>query len=177
MEKSLGIQVNNIFMTDIEKLKEILNQVNYVSMATVNEDGSPHNSPLVFMFDKNLEYIYWGSHPDSQHSKNILRTGEAFFAAFDGVNKGNGAYIETDSSEIVPESDLDIAVAVHNHFRNRMGKDSLDKSYYAEEKPQKMWRAKVKRVWINDFERGADGRLVRDYKIEIDLKDTQNFWK
>lgn len=164
-------------MTDVEKLKEILNKVNYVSMATVNEDGSPHNSPLVFMFDENLEHIYWGSHSDSQHSKNILRTGEAFFAVFDGVNKSNGAYIAAFDGEIVAMADLDIAVAVHNHFRNRMGKDSLDKEYYAEEMPQKMWRAKVKRVWINDFERGADGRLIRDYKIEIDKTLLTGLWR
>lgn len=163
-------------MTDIEKLKVTLNKIHYVSMATVNDDGSPHNSPMVFLYDKNFEYIYWGSHPDSQHSKNILRTGEVFFAAFDAVAQNSGIYIKTIDGEIVEEADLDTALAVHNHFRNSMGKDSLEKAYYSKDNPQKMWRAKVVKVWINDFERGADGRLIRDYKIEIDSKELLNVW-
>jgi len=60
----------------IKRAKELITTSRHVSIATVNEDGSPHNSPVRFLYDQNFEYIYWGSHPESTHSKNITRTGK-----------------------------------------------------------------------------------------------------
>ena len=60
----------------IKRAKELITTSRHISIATVNEDGSPHNSPVRFLYDPKLEYIYWGSHPDSIHSKNITKTGQ-----------------------------------------------------------------------------------------------------
>jgi hypothetical protein len=163
-------------MDNIRSIKQTLSNVKYVSMATVNEDGSPHDSPVVFLYDKNFNYIYWGSHPESQHSKNILRTKRIFFVAYDSVEGSMGVYVKAEEGEITRGKNLTVALNVHNHFRNKWGKDSLSLGYYGENKPQKMWRAKVAKVWVNAYERGEDNRLVRDFKIEIDLNKLKNIW-
>ncbi|MDO8452041.1 MAG: pyridoxamine 5'-phosphate oxidase family protein, partial [bacterium] len=88
-------------MEHIKQAKEILKKIKYACMATVNKDGTPHNSPLVFLYENNLEYIFWGSHPESQHSQNVLRTGQVFFVAFDSVNGSAGVYIQAIEGQIV----------------------------------------------------------------------------
>lgn len=145
-------------------------------MATVNEDGSPHNSPLVFLYDDNFDHIYWASHPESKHSKNVIRTGQAYFVAFDGVGGGKGMYVKVDNGQITEGEDLIIALKVHNRFRTNIGKDTLDIAYYTGESPQRMWRASVKQAWINASERGSYGRLSKDFKIEIPLEELSSLW-
>ena len=164
-------------MSTIDKVKETLSKINYACMATVNQDGSPHNSPLVFLYDENFEYIYWGSHPDALHSQNVLRTGQAYFAAYDAIGGGPGVYIQAEQAAIVSEVELDEALRVHNHFRSKLGKKSIEKAYYAVDMPQKMWKAKVVTVWTNDFERDANGRLQKDFKIKIELNELQEMWQ
>ena len=163
-------------MENVNQIKELLSRVKYASMATVNHDGTPHNSPLVFLYDHNLEYIFWGSHPESQHSQNILRTGQSFFVAFDSVNGSTGLYIQAEDGQMVDGGDLTQALEVHNHFRAKMGKDVIGISYYIGDSPQRMWRAKVNKVWVNAYERGSDGRLVKDFKIEINPEELVGLW-
>jgi general stress protein 26 len=160
----------------IKKLKEILNGVKYVSMATVNKDGSPHNSPLVFLYDEKLHYIYWGSNPESQHSQNILRTGQAFFVAFNGTNSNIGVYISANKGKIAEGNDLITALKVHNYFRAKMGKKPIDIFYYSDSETQKMWMAEVNQIWINAYERDKNGTLIRDYKIEIKPETLSDLW-
>ncbi len=164
-------------MDNVEQAKNTLQKITYICMATVNKDGSPHNSPLVFLYDEHLKYIYWGSHPESQHSQNVLRTGQAFFVAFDSVNRDVGVYIRATEGHIVEGEDLMIALRVHNHFREKMGKDQLSVAYYSGNNPQRMWRAKVDQVWINAYQRRTDGKLIKDYKIELKPGSIMDLWK
>ncbi len=159
------------------QVKEILQQVKFVSMATVNEDGSPHNSPLLFLYDQRFEYIYWGSTIEALHSKNIVRTGEAFFAVFNSLSPSVGLYVKATECQIAEGTDLDLALTVHNHFRANVGKDALDVAYYCGTSPQRMWRGKVAQMWINAYERGADGRLIKDYKIEVTPGTLGEVWE
>jgi hypothetical protein len=44
----------------IEQAKHLLNDVRFAAMATVNEDGTPHNTPYFFMYDETITHLYWG---------------------------------------------------------------------------------------------------------------------
>ncbi len=163
-------------MEHIDQIKEVLNRVHYASMATVNEDGSPHNSPLVFLYDQSLKYCYWGSHPNSQHSQNIVRTGQAFFTVFDSIAGSVGVYIQAVDAKVAVGKELPEALQIHNRFREKANKKALDISYYQGTNPQRMWRAKTETVWINAYERDEKGRLLSDYKIQIDLETLDGLW-
>jgi general stress protein 26 len=67
------VKDNDEKATHIARAKALLGTVWFATMATVNEDGSPHNTPFLFLRAKDLSRIYWGSHPNSLHSKNIVR--------------------------------------------------------------------------------------------------------
>jgi hypothetical protein len=139
-------------------------------MATVNEDGSPHNTPYFFMRDDSLEHLYWGSHPDSQHSQNVARTGQIFVVLYDALERG-GLYIEADDGHVAEGEELETALAVHNALRAKEGREPLPISYYQGDKPQRVYVATTRRFWVNGTERGVDELIIRDVRYEISRED------
>lgn len=155
----------------IERARELLGTARHASMATVNDDGSPHNTPYFFMYDDTLDHLYWGSHPESQHSKNLLRTGQLFVVLYDMMERG-GLYIRAEQGHMVEGEELAKALDVHNKFRARDGKLPIPEAYYAGTKsPQRMWTAVPTNFWVNGVERDADGWIARDIRIEVEAKD------
>ncbi|HSX43158.1 MAG TPA: pyridoxamine 5'-phosphate oxidase family protein [Candidatus Saccharimonadales bacterium] len=150
----------------IARAKDLLATVNHAAMATVNADGSPHNTPYFFMRDETLEHLYWGSHPDSEHSKNVVRTGQIFVVLYDAVERG-GLYIRADDAHIAEGDELVQALHYHNERRVRQNKKPLLIDYYETQSPQRMWVATARQFWVNDTERNKDGQMVRDLRIEI----------
>lgn len=57
----------------IVRVRELLKTAKHASMATTNEDGTPHATPFYLILDHKLTRIYFGSHPQAQHSQNIIR--------------------------------------------------------------------------------------------------------
>jgi len=162
--------MNSNLIDKIIRAKELLKTVRHATMATVNEDGSPHNSPFFFLYNEELTKIYWGSHPESLHSQNVLRTGQIFIAVYDAIERG-GFYIEADNGHILDEKELAEGLRVHNTFRAKEGKEPLPLSYYTDDKPQRMWSADVRKIWINDSIRDENERLIKDIRVEIKADD------
>lgn len=154
----------------IKRAKELLTTSRHISIATVNEDGSPHNSPVRLVYDSTLEHIYWGSHPQSLHSKNIVRTGKIFAVLFDRIERG-GLYMRGEDAHELKGEELEEALKIHNEFRVREGSAPLELSYYTGNSPQRMWGARITNFWVNCADRGPDGHLIKDGRIEITAKD------
>lgn len=154
----------------IERAKELLTTIRHAAMATVNEDGSPHNTPFKFMHDSALTRIYWGSHPESQHSLNVARTGQIFIAVYDAHERG-GLYIRAEGGHPLRDEELDEALAVHNALRAAEGKTAIELSYYAGGSPQRMYSADITNLWVLGTERDEQGMLVREYRLEIQASD------
>ncbi len=154
----------------INKAKELLSNVRHASMATVNEDGSPLATPYLFMCDEKIENLYWGSHPESQHSKNVARTGQIFVVLYE-ANDFGGLYIEAEKAHALKGEELKAALAIHNKLRMSQGKESLTLSYYEGKSPQRMYGAKAIKFWVNMTERDKRGMLVKDYRQEINRTD------
>lgn len=154
----------------IKRAKELITTSRHISLATVNDDGSPHNSPVRFIYDPKLEHIYWGSHPESIHSKNIQRTGQVFAVLFDRIERG-GLYMKGEDAQELSGKELEKALKIHNEFRVREGSEPLELNYYTGTSPQRMWGAKIINFWVNYAERGRDGHLIKDGRIEISAQD------
>ena len=154
----------------VERAKELLKTVRHASIATVNVDGSPHNSPVLLFRSDDLSRIYWGSHPESVHSKNIVRTGQLFVVLYDARERG-GLYIRANNGHIAEGDYLDEALMAHNAYRTHESKDMLKREYYDDESPQRMWMADVSELWVNSSKRGADGLIIRDFRYKISTQD------
>ncbi len=154
----------------IERAKELIFTSRHISMATVNDDGSPHNSPMRFLYDPKLEYIYWGSHPEAMHSKNIARTGQIFAVLYDRNERG-GVYMRCDDAHELAGKELEDALKIHNGFRVKEGSKPLELSYYTGNSPQRMYASKITNLWVNHAEKNADGLLIKDGRMEITAED------
>lgn len=157
-------------VVDVKTVKELVFTTRHAAMATVNEDGSPHNTPYFFNYDEKLKHLYWGSHVESQHSQNISRTGELFVVVYDSAKFRGGLYIKAENGHIAQGEELDEALAVHNKFRAKEGKAPLEKSYYIDT-PQRMWKADVTKLWVLADERNEKGLLIRESRQEITAQE------
>jgi general stress protein 26 len=151
----------------ITRARELLTTVRHAAMATVNEDGSPHNTPYFFMCSPDLQYLYWGSHPESEHSKNVARTGQIFVVLYDAMERG-GLFIQANNVHIAEGAELE---QVHNDRRIAEGREPLPISYYQGDSPQRTYIAQTQKFWANTSERGAEGLIIRDIRIEITRED------
>jgi hypothetical protein len=154
----------------VEKARELLRTARHAAMATVNTDGSPHNTPFMWLHDTGLTRIYWGSHSESQHSRNILRTGQLFVVVYSAFDQG-GLYIRAEAGHPLEGVELDEALEIHNAFRASENKNELPLSYYSGGSPQRMWAADVTGLWVNDVVRDDEGHVTKDYRLEITAAD------
>lgn len=151
----------------MNRAKELIYTSRHIALATTNEDGSPHNSPVRFFHDEKLEHIYWGSNIEALHSQNILRTGHIFGVLFDRVEVG-GVYIKCAGGHILDGKELEIGLEIVNYVRENEGQQKITLDYYASESDQKLWSAKITNLWINMPVRDDRGFIVRDERVELE---------
>jgi hypothetical protein len=157
-------------LAQIEFAKKLLKTVRHAAYATINEDGTPHNSPLMLIYSEDLSKLYVGSYSASQHSKNLVRTGQAFAVLFDSFTKGQGGvYITGQNAHECEGEELVEALRVHNAIRVRQGSQPIDIKFYRRPKPsQRMYSIDVAKVEIYSVIRGEEGLIVREARVEVD---------
>ncbi|HSX08032.1 MAG TPA: pyridoxamine 5'-phosphate oxidase family protein [Candidatus Saccharimonadales bacterium] len=159
--------MNEIVQARIERAKELLQTVRHVALATVNLDDSPHNSPVFMAFGKGLRG-YWASHPDSQHSQNIARSGQVFLVLFDSMGKGGGLYVRARAQQVA-EDELEPALAAFNRAKARVQPNLKDLAIknFTQGSPQRLYMAVPEQIWVNVSEHDAAGHIIRDVRHEI----------
>jgi hypothetical protein len=159
--------MKNLELKKINRAKELIYTSRHVSFATVNEDGSPHNSPVKFLYDEKLENIYWGSNIEALHSQNILRTGQIFAVLFDRIEYG-GVYIKCEGGHVLDGKELEVGLEIINLSRVKEGQDKINLDYYSAGSVQKLWSAKITNIWINVPVRDENGFILRDERVELE---------
>lgn len=155
--------------TNLDLARKLLKTVRHAAYATVNEDGSPHNSPLMFMYDRDLTKMYIGSYSESRHVKNLERTGQVFVTLYDSFAKGQGGvYITGVNAHECGGDELTEALRVHNGFRSKYGSQIIDIAYYQADKPsQRMYSIDVAKIEIYTALREAGGLLISESRVEV----------
>lgn len=155
-------------MNEFRSLNDIAFNSRYIVVATVNEDGTPHNSPMFYIPSPKLDKLYMGTYPESQHAQNIARTGEAFGVVFGQTpDGGRGLYFQVQNFHQVTDDELPNALDVHNTARAKWGKQPLPVEYYKASNPQRMYVGDIVEVTTNDIVRDSDGRVQRDVRVAI----------
>lgn len=160
---------NQDHQAQIDLAKKLLSTVRHAAYATTNEDGTPHNSPLMLIYNDDLTKLYIGSHSESMHTKNLLRTGRTFAVLYDSFTKGQGGvYITGVNSHECQGDELIEALRVHNTIRARQGSQPIDLSYYQIEGPsQRMYSIDVAKIEIYSVLRGANGLISSEARVEV----------
>lgn len=153
----------------IERARELLKTVRHAALATVNTDGTPHNSPVFAGFGAGTT-MYWASAPETQHSQNIIRTGQVFIVLFDSMDKGDGLYLRC-SSGLVADDAIEQGLAVFNTSLTRLGRTPIAREHIADKAPQRLYYAQPEQVWVNMPQKDTAGRVLYDARCEIVLAD------
>jgi hypothetical protein len=157
----------NIPEPKMNRVKELIYTSKHISFATTNTDGSPHNSPMRFLYDDKLENIYWSSNIEALHSQNIARTGQIFGVLFDRIEVG-GVFIKCEGGHILEGKELEVGLEITNSARIKEGQEKISLDYYSTDSPQKMWSAKITNLWINMPVRDGNGFILRDERVELE---------
>lgn len=137
-------------MKDLDtRAAEIIEEVVYITVATASDDGDPWNSPVFSAYDRNYTF-YWGSHTDSQHSRNIRSNGRAFLVIYDSTvpaGTGEGVYIRASAAEVTEPSEV---AAAHRLLRDRRPVPFWKPDDIGGDAPIRLFKAVPDRVWMND---------------------------
>ncbi|MDB5175635.1 MAG: pyridoxamine 5-phosphate oxidase-like protein FMN-binding protein [Candidatus Saccharibacteria bacterium] len=130
--------------------KAVIENISYITVATVDESGQPWNTPLaVFRFDGDY-CMYWASWSDNQHSQNIRTNGKAFIVIYDSTPASDkpttGVYIQAEASELKDEQEVMQAALV---FKDNTYNPSDGKEYLGD-KPRRIYKAVPQHIWTND---------------------------
>ncbi|MFA5004282.1 MAG: pyridoxamine 5'-phosphate oxidase family protein [Candidatus Saccharimonadales bacterium] len=154
----------------IERARELLKTTRHAAMATVNEDGSPHNTPFRYIVDDTCEHIYWASSPESVHSQNLARTGRAFIVVYE-PGKGGGLYLQAENVHVTETDELQTGMKIWNAKRAKEHKPPLDSVLFTGDSPQRMYRVDLVKYWVNYSEKDNAGNILKDHRHEITRED------
>ncbi|MES2409282.1 MAG: pyridoxamine 5'-phosphate oxidase family protein [Patescibacteria group bacterium] len=146
----------------VKRAKEIIEDVIYITLATVSKEGNPWNSPVYTAYDNEYNF-YWISSPDSQHSKNIEFNHKVFAVIYSSNAKegtGEGVYMQGKAEVMNDEDKITLALKTFYARKNKETKSAKD---FIGVSPRSVYRFTPERVWVND-----------DIKINGHHVDTRN---
>lgn len=161
---SFGVPTNYI-----QRAKEIIERINYATIATANKAGKPWNSPVYAVHDADLN-IYWFSDRQNQHSQNVRENEDVFIVIYDSTvpeGEGEGVYIEAKAIELNDPEEI-------RHARRiKKGPDKDAPDDFMGDAVRRVYKAVPQRVWTNDAE-VREGKFIRDYRAEISLDELRS---
>lgn len=156
-------------MTNEEKVKQIIDKIIYITIATSSKDGVSWNSPAYSSFDENYNF-YWNSWKESQHSKNIKKNPKVFIVIYDSTapeGTGEGVYIQANVHELVDKKEIERARMILQGRKAKPSSKLLDASEFMGDYPRRVYKAVPEKFWIN-----GDGEINGNYidmRTEVDL--------
>jgi hypothetical protein len=133
-----------------ETARAILSRIEYATIATVDTEGNPWNAPVYVAFDDAYTF-YWGSHTESQHSKNIHANGKAFLVLYNSTMRpgtGEGVYIKVVCSEITDLATIKAVHALIQKRRHPIPYWSLEKITHPNS-PIHLYQGVPEKMWLN----------------------------
>lgn len=160
--------------TRLSRIQHLLKTVHHVPIATVGNDGAPHNTPVFMAFDLNLT-AYWASNPRTQHSQNIMTNDQVYMVVFDSVTgQGGGLYIQAMAQPLIAnDADFTQAYEALSELKEYIGQVIGPKEMYLRKGPQRLYRAVPTKLWLNVSTKDATGVVVYDERVEIPLQELQ----
>jgi len=149
-----------------KKAISIIENISYITIATVSQDGQPWNSPVYTAFDFSYNF-YWASWKKNIHSKNIKINEKIFIVIYDSTvppGTGEGVYFVAKAHELTNQKEVSKGA---EFLAGRQGKKPHKAQEYLGNYPRRMYKASVEKCWMND-DGEVDGNFV-DVRIEVEL--------
>jgi uncharacterized protein YhbP (UPF0306 family) len=146
--------------------KEIIENNQYVTIATTNEKGKPWISPVAYTLDNDYN-LYFISMPTSKHGKNIEVNNNIAAAIFDSQQLwGDGIGLQIEAKvEIVKLKDIPRAIKLYAFRKYPYGGLNTEKAMHfaksmvLDGKKYKIYKITPKTVYMNDPNADTDVRV------------------
>jgi len=140
--------------------KQLINKINYMTVATADTSGQPWNSPVFCAYD-GANTFYWGSRLNAQHSQNITQNNRGFIVIYDStITPGHGEafYAQVTYEALADTPELDKAISL---LHKRFGEPYMTRDEVLGPE-RRLYKATVNTAWVKD--------LVVDVRKEVQLQ-------
>ena len=147
----------------------LVDSIYYLTLATVDDDGTPRASPVYFTPHRYSDF-YWVSSPDAQHSLNIARDPRTMAVVFDSrvpVGEAEAVYL-TGRARTVPDAELADRCPVA--FSGRGGASVMTPDELRGEAPLRLYVLHVHTSEVLVRGRHQTLGTGRDRRVEISLQ-------
>jgi nitroimidazol reductase NimA-like FMN-containing flavoprotein (pyridoxamine 5'-phosphate oxidase superfamily) len=148
-------------VTNDQIAREILAAGSYVVLATADGDGVPWSSPVWFATEDNRE-LYWVSHPEAHHSRNIAVRPQIALVVFDSTvaaGHGQAVYMTATAEQLTDPAAIERGLAVFSGEADRQGLGEWGLDRISGEARLRLYRASMHEHWILDPDSPFDVRV------------------
>ncbi len=149
-----------------QRAREVIEKINYITLASVTPEGKPWNSPVFAAYDGEFNF-YFGTHRGSQKAKNLAVNQDVFLVIYDSTVKagdGEGVYVQGQATELTDEEGIK---AAHKLIWDRHSVPYWKLEEFQPGSPLVLYKIVPQKAWMNDNGR-ADGHYI-DIRTEIKL--------
>lgn len=154
--------------TDLQAAaKAIIEQVKYITIATVSEYGDPWNTPVFATYDEAYNF-YFSTDTESHKARNIAANHKVFLVIYDSTalpGTGVGVYIQGEAVRLTTEADMRAAYTLLVARRKPVKFHAYDEY---RDGPYGLYKITPRRILMNT-ESNRMGSYV-DKKVEIILR-------
>jgi general stress protein 26 len=94
--------------------RSIIDEIAFMTLATVDENGLPWASPVWFAHADYSEFL-WISRPETRHSRNIATNPQVAIVIFDSrtpINTGRGVYMDAHAEQLTDEAEIERVMVI-----------------------------------------------------------------
>ena len=153
----------------IQRAKDIISKILYITIATASKDGTPWNSPVYSAFDEKYNF-YWASWRENRHSKNIKENNNIFIVIYDSTvpeGTGEGVYVQAKAYQLEDPKEIENALKYLDGRVNKKKDPTTRVAEFQGDKPRRIYKAIPEKIWMNDVG-NVNGNYI-DKRIEIKL--------
>jgi uncharacterized protein YhbP (UPF0306 family) len=153
-------------MPTAQRAREIIRNIPYITIASVDLDGQPWNAPVFAAYDKEFNF-YFGTYKDSQKAINIRTNSNIFIVIYDSTSPagtGEGVYMRAVAKELVGPGEVKVA---HKLLSDRHVVPFWKLEQCSGNSPIRLYKAVPQTVWMNG--EGKDNGHYIDTRVELQL--------
>lgn len=142
--------------------REIVDDNLYMTIGTAGQDGEPWASPVYYAPEGYAE-LFWVSHPEARHSRNIAvhpRVGIVIFDSRAPIGTGQAVYLSADAELVSDPEEVERGIGVFSRRSERHGGRPWTPEDVAPETGIRLYRARV----TEHFVLGS-----RDERVRVEL--------
>ncbi|MGH8887339.1 MAG: pyridoxamine 5'-phosphate oxidase family protein [Egibacteraceae bacterium] len=141
------------------KAKQIISEILYITIATVDSYGQPWNTPVYAAYDEGFNF-YWASWTESTHSRNIRENPKVCLVIYDSTvpeGTGKGVYMTATAHELTEPNAVAQAL---EYYYGRVAKPPPQAPVFLDNSPRRIYKATPQQFWLNDY------RLIKDMQVD-----------